>query len=109
MQGTPIITPLNNLVYNLDPEKLASHGVHPLYLHIAVNLPLLFGPLVLLAAYAILRSAVTLRLTAGNLPRTCEYCYHVMLKSSNVESANFWIPLVQYWPTRASAASLFSR
>ncbi|RUS22275.1 Alg9-like mannosyltransferase family-domain-containing protein [Endogone sp. FLAS-F59071] len=70
LTGTIVITPLNNLVYNLDPELRASHGVHPLYLHLAANLPLLFGPLALLAAYAILKSAVTLRLTAGNLPTT---------------------------------------
>ncbi|KAJ1975135.1 alpha 1,2 mannosyltransferase [Dimargaris xerosporica] len=41
------LTPWNNLVYNLQTSNLSLHGLHPRYLHIAVNLPLLFGPLVL--------------------------------------------------------------
>ncbi|KAI1102667.1 glycosyltransferase family 22 protein [Jackrogersella minutella] len=40
----PVITPLNNLQYNLSPSNLAEHGLHPWYQHILVNLPLLVGP-----------------------------------------------------------------
>jgi len=40
----PIITPLNSLLYNVVPENLANHGLHPFYQHFAVNLPLLLGP-----------------------------------------------------------------
>ncbi|WVW80343.1 hypothetical protein I302_102323 [Kwoniella bestiolae CBS 10118] len=40
----PIITPLNNLLYNSDPSNLANHGLHPRYLHLLVNIPLLLGP-----------------------------------------------------------------
>ncbi|KAI2642570.1 GPI mannosyltransferase 4 [Xylaria nigripes] len=44
----PVITPLNNLRYNMSPSNLAQHGVHPWYQHLLVNLPLLIGPAVLL-------------------------------------------------------------
>lgn len=44
----PVITPLNNLLYNMQPENLASHGLHPWYQHLLVNLPQLIGPAALL-------------------------------------------------------------
>ncbi|KAI0166580.1 GPI mannosyltransferase 4 [Xylariaceae sp. FL1272] len=44
----PIITPWNNLQYNLRPSNLAQHGVHPWYQHLLFNLPLLIGPAVVL-------------------------------------------------------------
>lgn len=40
----PIITPLNNLTYNLSTSNLAQHGLHPYYQHILFNLPQLLGP-----------------------------------------------------------------
>lgn len=39
----PVITPLNNLIYNLDPENLVQHGLHPYHHHVLGNLPLLLG------------------------------------------------------------------
>eukprot|EP00818_Percolomonas_sp_WS_P005506 CAMPEP_0117442356 /NCGR_PEP_ID=MMETSP0759-20121206/4107_1 /TAXON_ID=63605 /ORGANISM="Percolomonas cosmopolitus, Strain WS" /LENGTH=416 /DNA_ID=CAMNT_0005234237 /DNA_START=485 /DNA_END=1735 /DNA_ORIENTATION=- len=39
------ITPINNLLYNMDKSNLALHTLHPRYLHALVNFPLLFGPL----------------------------------------------------------------
>ncbi|OTB02276.1 glycosyltransferase family 22 protein [Hypoxylon sp. CI-4A] len=44
----PVITPLNNLQYNLSPSNLAEHGLHPWYQHILVNIPMLIGPAVVL-------------------------------------------------------------
>ncbi|KAL4928727.1 glycosylphosphatidylinositol-alpha 1,2 mannosyltransferase smp3 [Aspergillus undulatus] len=41
---SPIITPLNNLLYNTDNSNLALHGLHPHYNHLLVNLPQLLGP-----------------------------------------------------------------
>lgn len=46
--NNPVITPLNNLRYNMVPSNLAEHGVHPWYQHILVNLPTLLGPAVAL-------------------------------------------------------------
>ncbi|KAK0711361.1 glycosyltransferase family 22 protein [Lasiosphaeris hirsuta] len=44
----PVITPLNNLLYNLQSSNLAQHGLHPWYQHLLVNLPQLLGPAALL-------------------------------------------------------------
>ncbi|CEP00258.1 Mannosyltransferase [Plasmodiophora brassicae] len=50
------LTILNNLKYNSKTENLAHHGLHPRWTHAVVNLPLLFGPAVLLGAgYAVRR------------------------------------------------------
>ena len=40
----PMITPLNNLKYNLKKSNLALHGLHPRYQHLVTNLPQLLGP-----------------------------------------------------------------
>lgn len=42
-----IFTPYNNLLYNLDPANLASHGLHPYYQHFLANLPQLLGPAII--------------------------------------------------------------
>ncbi|KAF2719879.1 glycosyltransferase family 22 protein [Polychaeton citri CBS 116435] len=39
-----VVTPLNNILYNLDDSNLAKHGLHPFWQHIAANLPQLIGP-----------------------------------------------------------------
>lgn len=44
----PIITPLNNLRYNLQTSNLATHGLHPWYQHILCNIPELLGPAAIL-------------------------------------------------------------
>ncbi|KAK3594890.1 hypothetical protein CHS0354_020550 [Potamilus streckersoni] len=41
-----VITPRNFIKYNVKGDNLIKHGLHPFYLHLVVNLPLLFGPLV---------------------------------------------------------------
>ena len=38
--------PLRSLLYNLSPTNLATHGLHPRYTHLLVNLPMLLGPAV---------------------------------------------------------------
>ncbi|KAF2715083.1 glycosyltransferase family 22 protein [Pleomassaria siparia CBS 279.74] len=40
----PVITPLNNYLYNSDSTNLAQHGLHPRYQHFLINLPQLLGP-----------------------------------------------------------------
>jgi GPI mannosyltransferase 4 len=40
----PVITPLNNLLYNSSAENLAQHGLHPWYQHLLANIPMLIGP-----------------------------------------------------------------
>ena len=41
---TSVITPWNNLTYNMDPINLAEHGLHPFWQHFVANLPQLIGP-----------------------------------------------------------------
>ncbi len=55
----PVITPLNNLTYNLSKSNLAAHGLHPWYQHVLANLPLLLGPASILL---FLRPHLSLRL-----------------------------------------------
>lgn len=45
-KGSLIVTPINNLLYNTNMNNLQQHGIHPRYTHLTVNLPLLFGPLI---------------------------------------------------------------
>ena len=40
----PSVTPLNFLSYNLSTANLAEHGLHPHWLHLVVNLPIVVGP-----------------------------------------------------------------
>jgi phosphatidylinositol glycan class Z len=47
----PVITPLNNLTYNMSTANLALHGLHPYYQHIIANLPQLLGPAYLLLIF----------------------------------------------------------
>ena len=48
--GAPLVfTPYNFLLYNLSPDNLAKHGLHPRWLHVAVNLPMIVGPCVLIS------------------------------------------------------------
>lgn len=44
LRANPIITPLNNILYNSNSENLAQHGIHPYYQHLVANLPQLLGP-----------------------------------------------------------------
>lgn len=39
------VTPFNFILYNTKEEKLSEHGIHPYFLHLAVNIPLLHGVL----------------------------------------------------------------
>ncbi|KAH8297198.1 hypothetical protein KR044_006269 [Drosophila immigrans] len=40
-----VFTPWNFVKYNLDSAQTATHGVHPCYVHLLVNMPLLFNVL----------------------------------------------------------------
>lgn len=48
-----VVTPLNFLRYNSDTSNLVSHGLHPWWLHVAVNVPLLFNVLGILAMFTL--------------------------------------------------------
>ena len=44
--GGGLIFPIifNNILYNSSTENLSQHGLHPLYLHLLLNMFILFGP-----------------------------------------------------------------
>ena len=42
--GRLVVTPLNNFIYNMNSANLALHGLHPRWLHVVVNIPMLCGP-----------------------------------------------------------------
>ena len=46
------ITPINNLLYNIQRGNLEAHGLHPFYTHTFANLPMLFGPLLIAFTFA---------------------------------------------------------
>ncbi|CCX07121.1 Similar to GPI mannosyltransferase 4; acc. no. Q5BAX7 [Pyronema omphalodes CBS 100304] len=64
------VTPINNLLYNTDTANLATHGLHPRWTHMLVNLPTLLGPIFLLrpALTPALMSAVGGILALSALP-----------------------------------------
>lgn len=47
-----VVTPLNFIKYNSATENLASHGIHPRFLHFLVNVPLLYNVLGIVGLYA---------------------------------------------------------
>ncbi|KAM7343274.1 phosphatidylinositol glycan anchor biosynthesis class Z [Cochliomyia hominivorax] len=44
-----VFTPWNFIKYNLDSKKTAEHGLHPKYIHLFVNIPLLYNILGVIA------------------------------------------------------------
>lgn len=49
------ITPWNAFRYNSKVSNLNDHGLHPRYLHVLVNLPILFGPLCIIFFFSFLK------------------------------------------------------
>eukprot|EP01130_Rhizamoeba_saxonica_P001021 TRINITY_DN10895_c0_g1_i1.p1 TRINITY_DN10895_c0_g1~~TRINITY_DN10895_c0_g1_i1.p1 ORF type:complete len:500 (-),score=45.87 TRINITY_DN10895_c0_g1_i1:5-1402(-) len=43
LHGKLLVTPYQNLLYNMDTKNLELHGIHPRITHVLVNTPLLFG------------------------------------------------------------------
>ena len=39
-----VLTPYNFLLYNMSAENLASHGLHPRWLHVTINMPMIISP-----------------------------------------------------------------
>jgi GPI mannosyltransferase 4 len=66
-----VLTPWNALAYNSRASNLAAHGLHPRVTHAAVNMPLLFGALYLIALPALAKAAwCRLRGTVDQDPST---------------------------------------
>ncbi|XP_064077296.1 GPI mannosyltransferase 4-like [Macrobrachium nipponense] len=48
-----IVTPVNFFLYNSKTANLMNHGIHPYYLHLAVNIPILHGVLGILGLWTV--------------------------------------------------------
>lgn len=66
-----LVTPWNSIKYNTNKESLKEHGIHPRYLHLIVNMFLLYGPMY--AAFLV---------TVSRLLFSCMKCRNV--KTENV-------------------------
>ena len=87
--SVPTIAPLNNLIYNVDTQNLARHGLHPGYLHALVNMQVLFGPLWVLG-FRKLRLDNGLRLLCGATIITAV----AVLSAIPHQEMRFLVPLV---------------
>lgn len=82
------LTPLNNLLYNLDTNSLAIHGIHPRCTHGLVNIWLLFGWLPLLAVRRMWRN------TQCRVLAACCLCGLSVLSMAPHQEPRFLLPLV---------------
>ncbi|RVX69804.1 hypothetical protein B0A52_06449 [Exophiala mesophila] len=91
----PVITPINNLLYNSQTENLAQHGLHPHYQHILVNLPQLLGPaLVVLIVSAYPFNARVLKTMLGNPRLASAFTGTILLSLIPHQEPRFLLPTI---------------
>ncbi|ETO28749.1 hypothetical protein RFI_08378 [Reticulomyxa filosa] len=54
--GIALITPIQALLYNSKTDNLSAHGIHPFYLHLVINMQMLFGPMFVYLVFDVLQS-----------------------------------------------------
>ncbi|KAH0525093.1 hypothetical protein TsFJ059_007507 [Trichoderma semiorbis] len=88
--ANPVITPLNNLVYNSNPENLALHGLHPWYQHLLGNLPQLIGPAVALVflQLRVLRNISLRNVSLRNISLRNVSLRNISLRNVSLENVN---------------------
>lgn len=109
----PVITPINNLLYNTKASNLKAHGLHPHYQHLLVNLPQLLGPaLLLLIPYPLSRSDVSIEGMLRNSRLTAAITGSLILSIIPHQEPRFLLPCIpliltcvqlpksQYWRKR---------
>ncbi len=88
----PVFTPLNAILYNMKQENLAQHGLHPRVTHLLVNVPMLFGPLGLIAIYSCCSTVASLlEMRISTWPSGCGAAReraHVAVASSSTLNAS---------------------
>ena len=94
----PVITPLNSLIYNVQPSNLHLHGQHPYYQHCLVNLPQFLGPASLL--FTSLNKSTAMLSVASGL---------VILSVFPHQEARFLLPMVPLVLMSVSLPSRFRR
>lgn len=101
LRTAPVITPINNVLYNSQTSNLAQHGLHPHYQHILANLPQLLGPaLLLLIPNARSDISITnLHSTLRNPRLTSAISATIILSVIPHQEARFLIPCVPLFLT----------
>ncbi|PWY70194.1 putative alpha 1,2 mannosyltransferase [Aspergillus heteromorphus CBS 117.55] len=89
----PIVTPLNNLLYNTNESNLALHGLHPRYHHFLVNLPQLLGPAYIAMIFSLWKSS-SITFWLKNTRAVSAISATVMLSVFPHQEPRFLIPCV---------------
>ncbi|KAI7187475.1 hypothetical protein D0869_11560 [Hortaea werneckii] len=79
-----ILTPYNNMLYNMDSANLAQHGSHPFWQHFIANLPQLLGPAIPLLLFSSRRNILFWSAITGITVLSC----------FNHQEARFLLPAV---------------
>ncbi|XP_011189983.2 GPI mannosyltransferase 4 [Zeugodacus cucurbitae] len=100
-----VSTPWNFIKYNLDAKKTAEHGIHPKYLHLLVNIPLLYNVLgvVTVVSFAYLLTRF-LRAEYQGLPRAQSI---ISLMTSAIFVPLFFLSLINHQEPRFLLPLLF--
>ncbi|XP_023241095.1 GPI mannosyltransferase 4-like, partial [Centruroides sculpturatus] len=81
-----IFTPINFIHYNLDNSNLAIHGIHPRFLHLLINVPLLFGILGLMGIFCYIQ--ILLKMVKGLWP------FYDLLPHNSMMLMSFVFPIL---------------
>ncbi|CAO1620984.1 unnamed protein product [Jaminaea pallidilutea] len=71
LQRPPVLAPLNAFLYNLQSDNLGKHGIHPRWLHAAVNAPMIIG----------------VSLWIASLVAAAKFCSSAVSRTTNKENA----------------------
>lgn len=102
---SPVIAPLNSLIYNSSKANLSLHGLHPHYQHLLVSLPTLLGPSLFLLPLK--------NLSCAPLPLISAVSATLLLSLIPHQEPRFLLPAVPLFlasihlPTSRSAARYF--
>ncbi|XP_067851234.1 GPI mannosyltransferase 4-like [Heptranchias perlo] len=103
-----VLTPVNFILYNLDPENLSAHGSHPWFTHLSVNSLMLFGILhlsVVVTGFRIITSKFACK--AGcHVPRKQQFEKRLLMQFPATLPITEYLILVYFVPL--TILSLFS-
>lgn len=91
---SPIITPINNLIYNSNPANLALHGLHSRYQHFLVNLPQLLGPAFVAMVLSLFKSPLAIPSWLRNMRFVSAISATFILSIFPHQEARFLVPTV---------------
>ncbi|KAF9358569.1 alpha 1,2 mannosyltransferase [Mortierella sp. AD094] len=97
-RGSFTVTMINNLQYNMDVNNLAEHGLHPRYLHLLLNFPVLFVSLGIIGLITVFQKLKARQLRSDSkLVTALTYsgiCGISLLSTMPHQEARFLTPLI---------------